>query len=92
MPQHTSRNPFQSDRHMHIGKLIKAEMQRRGLSAIWLSQQICCERTNIYNIYGRASIDTDLLLRISSVLQHNFFAELSAHCARRLNSRSRHSS
>lgn len=48
-------------------------MQRQGRSASWLAQQICCERRNVYKIYSRASLDTELLLRISRALNHDFF-------------------
>ncbi len=48
-------------------------MQRQGRTVPWLARQICCERRNVYKIYARASIDTELLLRISKALNHDFF-------------------
>ena len=47
-------------------------------SARWLAEQIPCERTNIYKIFRRGSIDTKLLKRISVILEHDFFKGLSA--------------
>lgn len=32
------------------------------------------ERTNVYNIFKRQSIDTETLLRISQILNHDFFS------------------
>lgn len=59
---------------MHIGKLIREQVDRQGKSVVWLANQLSCSRTNIYKIYERPSIDTGLLLRISLVLNFNFFA------------------
>ena len=43
----------------------------------WLARKINCDRTNIYKIFQRPSIDTALLSRISKALDHDFFADLS---------------
>ena len=42
---------------------------------VWLARKLNCNRTNIYKIFNRSTIDTELLLKISNVLQHNFFEE-----------------
>lgn len=67
---------------LSIGQSIRAEFERQGHSVVWFAQQLCCDRTNIYRIFARESIDTELLIRISIVLKHNFFAELSAYTDR----------
>lgn len=56
-----------------IGKLIKDELKTQQKSVVWLSQGLGCNRTNIYKIFNRHSIDAELLLRISRVLGRNFF-------------------
>lgn len=43
----------------------------------WLAKKVNCDRTNIYKIFQRASIDTELLSRISKALDYDFFMELS---------------
>lgn len=58
---------------VHIGALIKEELQRQERSVTWFANKLCCERTNVYSIFKRESIDTALLLRISTILHHNFF-------------------
>lgn len=58
---------------VHIGKLIELEMQRQGRTVSWLASKLFYERTNIYSIFKRESIDSQLLLRISKLLNHNFF-------------------
>ena len=58
---------------MHIGKLIKQQMDEQGKSVVWLARQLSYSRTNVYKIYDKSSIDTDVLLRISILLQYDFF-------------------
>lgn len=58
---------------VHIGRLIEAELHRQERSVTWFAGKLCCDRTNIYSIFKRESIDTALLLRISKVLHNNFF-------------------
>ena len=59
---------------IHIGKLIEEELRRQERSVTWFADKLCCERTNVYSIFKRQSIDTVLLLRISLVLHWNFFS------------------
>ena len=58
---------------MHIGKLIKEQMEKQDKTVVWLARELSCSRTNIYKIFEKSSIDTSLLMRISVVLQYNFF-------------------
>ena len=58
---------------VHIGNIIKEILDEQGLSASWLAKQLCCDRTNIYSIFKRESIDTSLLVKISVILKHDFF-------------------
>lgn len=62
---------------MHIGKLIKQQMEEQNRTVSWLAHELSYCRTNIYKIYDKKSIDTDLLLRISSILGYDFFAAYS---------------
>lgn len=63
----------------HVGKVIKEEFDRhpRTHTVTWFAEQLHCNRTNIYDIFKRKSIDTELLMRISLILNHDFFKELS---------------
>lgn len=58
---------------VHIGKIIEHVLREQGRSVSWFARQIYCERTNVYSIFQRSSIDTELLLRISRVLSYDFF-------------------
>lgn len=57
----------------HIGQLIEEELHRQERSVTWFAKRLYCDRTNVYNIFKRQSLDTDLLLRISIILDHDFF-------------------
>lgn len=59
---------------VHIGNLIEAELRRQERSVTWFARQLYCERTNVYDIFKRQSIDTHMLLRISIILRHDFFS------------------
>lgn len=58
---------------LHIGQLIEQELRRQERSVSWFARKLCCDRTNVYDIFKRQSIDTTLLLRISRILHRNFF-------------------
>jgi len=62
---------------IHIGSLIRNKLKEDGRSVTWLAKKIHCKRDNVYKIFDRTSVDTELLLRISLVLKTNFFAYLS---------------
>lgn len=57
----------------HIGSLIKAELERQERSVSWFARKLNCDRSNIYKIFKKSAIDTELLIRISSILKYNFF-------------------
>lgn len=62
---------------VHIGKLIKAEMERQERGPSWLAKHLHCNRQNVYDIFTRESCDTALLLKISNILKCDFFQTLS---------------
>ncbi len=62
---------------IHIGAAIKRELERRQKTVVWLAEQIPCHRTNVYRIFEKDSIDTRTLMRISDILNHDFFADHS---------------
>lgn len=58
---------------IHIGHIIEQELRRQRRSISWFAKELYCDRTNVYKIFHKASIDTLLLYRISTILSHNFF-------------------
>ncbi len=61
---------------IHIGHLIKSVFDASGMTVSELARQIHCERTNVYKIFNRRSIDVELLVKISKILNHNFLADV----------------
>lgn len=65
---------------IHIGNMIRRELERQGCRTAWFDGQINCDRSNAYKILKRRNIDVQLLIRISEVLGHNFLDD----CARKV--------
>ena len=62
--------------NLHIGQLIKTVFERSGMSVSEFARQLNCERTNVYTIFKRRTIDVELLVNISKVLEYNFFEDV----------------
>lgn len=62
-----------------IGKLIQEKLEEKGLTVVWLSKSVPCSRANIYKIFSKNSIDTDVLYRISHIMDFDFFQYYSQH-------------
>lgn len=58
---------------MHIGNVLREQLKKDGKSVVWLAHELGCHRTNIYNLFDKYSIDTQLLERISIIMHRNFF-------------------
>ena len=58
---------------LHICEKIKEKLKEQGRTVVWFSKQINRNRTDVYSIFSRQSIYTELLLIISKVLNFNFF-------------------
>jgi hypothetical protein len=70
---------------MHIGKLIEKEFKKQNRSVTWFARNLFCDRTNVYSIFRRESIDTELLKKVSVILEHNFFEDLCSECENVIN-------
>lgn len=67
-----------NDNPKHISETnIGAEIQRivkeRGLTVVYFAQLMGCSRTYIYKIFEKRSINTNELIKISSILKYDFF-------------------
>lgn len=58
---------------IHIGSLIQDRVSTSGMKITEFARRIGKTSSNIYNIFERESIDTDLLDKISTVLEYDFF-------------------
>lgn len=66
---------------LHIGQRIKEELERQERTVSWFARKLYCDRSNVYKLFKRTTIDTELLLRISIILNHDFFGEYMARIA-----------
>lgn len=57
---------------VHIGEEIRKELHRQERTISWFARKLFCDRSNVYDIFKRKSIDTDLLMRISNILEYDF--------------------
>ena len=55
------------------GELIRQILKKRKRTVVWFAEELSCSRTNVYKIFGKHSIDTYDLLRISKILDYDFF-------------------
>ncbi len=62
---------------INIGELIKTVLANKGITVTEFAKRINKSRENIYSIFSRKSIDTDLLAKISEVLEYDFFRHYS---------------
>ena len=60
---------------VHIGTMIKEELVAQGRSVTWFAKSIYCEKSNVYKMFKRKSIDLEQLMIISQVLDHNFLRD-----------------
>lgn len=60
-------------KNIDIGQHIKEQLERQGKTTVWLARQLGCHRTNLYKIYEKRTIDTGILLRISKIMEYDFF-------------------
>lgn len=60
-----------------IGELIKERLIAEERSVAWFSRKLSCSRANVYKIFRKEYIDTELLMRISKILDYDFFQYFS---------------
>ncbi|MDE7388704.1 MAG: hypothetical protein K2M97_05570 [Muribaculaceae bacterium] len=70
-----------STNKIHIGSIIEQQVRAKARNVTWLAARLNCERTNIYSIFRRKSVDCSLLYRLCEILDFDFFATYSASLA-----------
>lgn len=60
---------------IHIGRMVKSVFDDSGMSVAELARQLHCERTNVYTIFRRRTMDVELLSKLSKILNHNFLVD-----------------
>ena len=72
---------------MHIGNILRDKLKQDGKSVVWLARELGCHRTNIYNLFDKYSIDTQLLEHISIIMRYNFFDLYRQEAEEKMNDR-----
>lgn len=62
-----------------IGELIQERLKAEERSVAWFARKLSCSRANVYKIFRKEYIDTELLTRISRILDYDFFQYFSEH-------------
>ena len=73
--------------NIHIGHLIREQLKADNRSVSWLAREIHCTRNNLYKIFNKPSLDSDLILRISNAMNFNFFQYYTAEFLKNLRKR-----
>lgn len=63
--------------NIHIGEMIKKELQKQDLTISWLARQVHQDASNLNKMLQKPSMHIDLLIRISQALHHDFFGDVS---------------
>ncbi len=58
---------------VEIGKIIERVLREKRYPRAEFARKINTERSNVYNIFRRKTIDTGLLEKIGEILDHDFF-------------------
>lgn len=66
---------------IHIGKIIRAQLEAVGMGKSEFGRRLNTSPQNVFGIFKRDSIDTNLLKRIGEVLNHNFFSYYQTNAA-----------
>ena len=64
----------------HIGQEILKEVKAKYPSVTAFAKDLCKSSSATYEIFGKTSLDTDLLLKVSKLLDRDFFREFSEKC------------
>lgn len=58
-----------------IGQIIEERLRAQNVNVTRFAKALNTNRENVYNIFRRSSIDTELLKKIGQLLHYDFFQE-----------------
>ena len=70
------------NKELHIGKLIQNKLKDEGRTTSWFARKMRCTPSSIHKICQKPHIHSELLLRISLVLDYDFFVHYSDYIAK----------
>ncbi|MFP3592759.1 transposase [Chryseobacterium sp. SIMBA_038] len=66
-------------KNIHIGNLIEKRVQETNIDIFRICKFLGCEQQDIEKMYASTSIDSNILLRWSKLLEYDFFRIYSQH-------------
>ena len=63
-------------RGLHIGKIIEEKLKEKSMTVTELANRINRERTTVYDIFKRETLDIVLLIEISKALDYDFISNI----------------
>ena len=63
---------IENTRDIHIGTIIEGKLKEKSMTVTEFADKINRERSTVYDIFTRKSIDTELLVLISKALDYDF--------------------
>ena len=64
---------MQENIEIHIGREIRNQLATQKRSVAWLAEQLYCDASSLRKQLKKTYISTDLLYRISNILNKDFF-------------------
>lgn len=68
---------------VHVGEMVAEVMYQQHVSKQEFAEAIGTDRSNVYRILKKDSIETDQLFRYSKELNYNFFRDLAEEFVKR---------
>ena len=62
----------------HVGHIIKAVFDEQGRKVEWFAKRMHCNRTNIYKMFEKQHLNSEVIARASKALDHDFFHDISS--------------
>ena len=63
-------------KNIQLGSIIKQKFQETSITVEEFAEKINCERTTVYDVFKRKSVDSELLIKISEALNFDFYNEI----------------
>lgn len=62
---------------IHVGHIIKAVFDEQGRTVKWFAAKMHCNRTNVYKMFEKPHLNSEIIARASQALGHDFFLNIS---------------
>jgi plasmid maintenance system antidote protein VapI len=67
---------YKNSKDIHIGSIIEHRIRAKSINISEFADMLNCERSTVYAIFKRKSIDIVRLMQISELLDYDFFMHI----------------